>query len=414
MTKEQIKLLVREKLHSKRIILFGAGIVAEEFYQEYKDCLQISHCISNLSKEWGEKTFLGELDVRQYKQEELQENDYLVVCGPIAFRSIELQLEAAGMKMYENYVESKIASVILQNKKIALFYGQCILRDMYHCIVQIPMFQSEYASIYTQVVPGQAIVTNRLLYYAKELCDLYVYTPKILDHDSVYVVKRNELPADCQIISISNLVVSLYWPQVSPKLRDYNEYYLYPYNIKRDVIFGHTLYRRQDRNINKMVLENLPTKEIVERLSDEDYYSEKQILKNRNIFLKSIALAEKGVDITILDYIRDNYESVPLYQNFVHSNACIILEYIRRLLQKLELPITELNSLEEKLPELMHHGGDVPIYPSVIKHLKLKFANAETKYEVMIGNGIVSMTFREYMEHFTEYTRKTIEVSRML
>lgn len=414
MTKEQIKMLVQKNLQSKEIILFGAGAVAEEFYQEYKDKLHILYCVSNLKREWGKKSFLGELDVKQYKKSELPENTYIVVCGPVAFRTIELQLEAEEMKMYEHYVESKIASAILQNKKIALFYGQCILRDIYHCLIQIPEFQKEYASIYTQIVVGQAIVTNRLLYYAKDICDLYVYTPKILDHDSIYVVKLSELPQDCRIVSISNLVVPLYWPQISPKLRDYNELYLYPYNIKRNIIFGHTLYRREDRNISKMVLEKLSTNEIVDRLSDEDYYSEKQVLRNRNITLKSIEMAEKGVDVTILDYIKDNYQSIPLYENFVHPNPNIILEYIKRLLQKLGIATMKLSSIEEKLPELVHQGGDVPIYPSVIKHLGLKFVNEKTKYKVMAGNGIVSMTFREYMEHFTEYTRRVIEINQML
>lgn len=414
MTKEQIKSLVREKLQSKRIILFGAGIIAEEFYQEYKGSLQISHCISNLSKEWGKGAFLGELDVRQYKQEELQEDDYLIVCGPIAFRAIELQLEAAGMKMYEHYVESKIASAILKNKKIALFYGECIMRDIYQCIILVPVFQEIYAPIFTRVMRGQAVVTNRLLYYAKDVCDLYVYTPKLLDRDSVYAIDREELPPDCIVASVSNLMMFLYWPQVSFVLRQENENYLYPYDIKRDNIFGHTLYRRADLNINQMVLKGLSTKEIVDRLSDEDFYSEKQIWRHKEIFFKSVGMAEKSVDITIADYLEDNYATVPLYQNFAHAHDCIIWEYIRRLLLMLGLSAEGWDELKEELQDVAHRGGEVPIYPSVAKYLKLKFVDEQTRYEVLVGNGVESMTFREYMEHYTEYTRKAVEIIQML
>lgn len=414
MTKEEIKAFAREKLQNKRIILFGAGVMASEFYQEYKDCLNISHCVSNYKREWGEHTFQEELDVRPYKKEELQADDYLVVCGLNVFRTIELQLQADGMKMYEHYIESGIASAILQNKKIALFYGRCILRDIYKCVKKIPAFYDVYASIFSQVVWEQAIITNRLLYYAKDICDLYVYTPKILDHDSIYTISRDELPNDCKIISISNLVVCLYWPQVSPKLKEHNEWYLHPYNIKRDGIFGHTLYRREDRNINKMVLQGLSTKEIVDSLTSEDFYSEKQVLRNKDICFKSVEMAEKIVDITIVDYLRDNYMTIPLYQNFVHPNKCIIWEYIRRFLRELGLSTLGLEELEESLPDPAHRGGEVPIYPSVAKHLNLRFIDAQTRYEVMLGNGIEYMTFREYMEHFTEYTRKAIETIRML
>ena len=79
MTKEEIKALVREKMSSKRIVLFGAGVVAEEFYEAHKDLLNISHCVSNIQKEWGEGAFMeGELDVRQYRPEDIEENDYII------------------------------------------------------------------------------------------------------------------------------------------------------------------------------------------------------------------------------------------------------------------------------------------------------------------------------------------------
>lgn len=414
MTKEEIKALVRENLQSKRIILFGAGVIAEEFYQEHKECLRISHCVSNLPKEWGEGAFLGELDVRQYKQEEVQEDDYIVVCGPLAFRIIELQLEAVGLKMYEHYIESKLATAILENKKIAVFYGQCIMRDIYHCIIQIPAFQEVYTSIFTQVVHEQAIIINRLLYYAKNICDLYVYTPKILDRDSIYAISKEEFSPDCIVMSVSNLMVFLYWPQVSPILRKPNEYYLYPYDIKRDEVFGHTLYQRGDLNINKMVLQGVPTKKIVDQLSNEDFYSEKQIWRHKEIFFKSVGMAEKAVDITILDYLEDNYTKVPLYQNFAHPHNCIIWEYVKRLLLMLGLSIEGWEDLKEELDDVAHRGGEVPIYPSTAKHLKLEFINEQTRYEVIVGNGVELMTFREYIEHYAEYTRKAVEIIQML
>ncbi len=414
MTKEQIKALVREKLQSKRIILFGAGVIAEEFYQEHKECLRISHCVSNLQKEWGERAFLGELDVKQYKQEELEEGDYLVVCGPLAFRTIELQLEADGLKIYEHYIESKLASAIWQNKKIAVFYGECIMRDIYRCIIRVPVFQNVYTSIFTQVIREQAVITNRLLYYAKDVCDLYIYTPKLLDRDSIYAVHKEELPPDCIVVSVSNLVMILYWPQVSYVLRQTNENYLYPYDIKRDEIFGHILYRRGDLNINAMVLQGLSTKEIVDRLSDEDFYSEKQIWRHKEIFFKSVGMAEKAVDITILDYLKDNYSTISLYQNFAHPNNCVIWEYVRRLLIRLGFSIEGWDDLKEKLNDAAHRGGEVPIYPSTAKHLKLNFINEQTRYEVIVGNGIEQMTFRECIEHYAEYTRKAVEIIKML
>lgn len=411
--KEQIKALVKERMSNRRIILFGAGVIAEEFYEEYKDILNISHCVSNIKKEWGKEMFLEKLDVKRFDKKEIGEKDYLIVCGPIAFRSIEQQLNVDGFKMYEDFVESHIASAIFQGKKIALFYGQCILRDMYQCIIQIPAFTEKYTAIWTQALKDQAVLTNRIVFYTKELCDLYVYTPKLLDHDSIYFLSPDELPKACQIVSVSNLVVSLYWPQIDTKVTSFNEWYLHPYHIKRDMDFYHSLYRRADCNINKMVSEGKTTAQIVNCLSDEGYYSKKQIEGNKKLCFKLIDIAEKNIDIKVGDYIRENYHTTMLYQNFTHPNKCIIWEYIRRLFNKIGISVPELSQLEEEAPKHVHQGGDVPIYPGVAKYMNLDFVNENTKYEIVTGRESVYMTFTEYIEHYVEYTRKAMEIIRL-
>lgn len=413
MTKEQIKSIIRDKMASKRIILFGAGVVAEEFYEEYKDELNISHCVSNMKSEWGEKALLGEIDVCKYRKEDITQNDYLIVCGPFAFRTIELQLYADGLKMYENFVESSIAKAVFSGKKIALFYGQCVLRDIYKCIVQVPAFTEEYSSVFTQTNKGQSVVINRLLYHMKDICDLYVYTPKVLDRDSVYSLGKNDFNDECKVISLSNIVVSLYWPEIEMDSSIYNEWYLHPYNSPRDLDFYHTLYRRADLNINKMILNGDSTKKILEILSDDNFYSEKEVTRNARIALRSVDIAERKIDITIGDYIKENYAKKMLYQNLVHATKYIIWEYVRRLLAKLEISREEVLILEQQSPMHIHEGGDVPIYPSVVKSLKLEFVNESYRYEVITGRGIQYMTFREYMEHYIEYTRKAMKIKTM-
>lgn len=413
MTKEEIKSLVREKMSTKRIVLFGAGEVAEEFFEEHKDKLNISHCVSNIESEWGEKVFLGELDVNKYCKEELQENDYIIVCGPVAFRTIELQLNEDGMRMYEHFVESKIAKAIYEGKRIALFYGQCVLRDIYEEIIHVPSFRKEYAAVFTQTNKGQTVVINRLLFYLKDLCDIYIYTPKILDRDSAYSLALEELPKNCKVISVSNLIVSIYWPQINADLEGYNEWYLYPYNAERDMDFFHTMYRREDSNINRLVLEGKTTNEIVNILSADDFYTEKEVKRHLNLSLKLIDIAERDIDIKMADYIRENYRRDVIYQNYIHANKCIIWEYVRRLLKEIDVSSEEADELERKAPLHSHQGGDVPIYPSVAKHLQLDFIDDETRYEVMTGRGIVLMSFEEYTEHYVEYTKKAMEIKQM-
>lgn len=72
-----------------------------------------------------------------------------------------------------------------------------------------------------------------------------------------------------------------------------------------------------------------------------------------------------------------------------------------------------MSQIEEEAPDHIHLGGDVPIYPSVVKHLQLDFINDTTKYEIITGEGSVYMTFAEYIEHYAEYTKKAMEIMRI-
>ena len=162
-----------------------------------------------------------------------------------------------------------------------------------------------------------------------------------------------------------------------------------------------------------MILNGDSTKKILEILSDDNFYSEKEVTRNARIALRSVDIAERKIDITIGDYIKENYAKKMLYQNLVHATKYIIWEYVRRLLAKLEISREEVLILEQQSPMHIHEGGDVPIYPSVVKSLKLEFVNESYRYEVITGRGIQYMTFREYMEHYIEYTRKAMKIKTM-
>ena len=119
------------------------------------------------------------------------------------------------------------------------------------------------------------------------------------------------------------------------------------------------------------------------------------------------------MDIAVGDFIEDNYRSIRLYQNYIHSNKIVVWEYVRRLLNQIGVSTSEVAQLEKESPEHIHEGGDVPIYPSVAKCLNLEFIDKKTIYEVMTGKEIVYMTFGEYIEHYAEYTRKAMEIVHM-
>ncbi len=406
MTKEQIKEISRENLLNKNIILFGAGDVAEKFYLQNRHRLNISHCVSNLKKQWGERSFLNELDVKEFRKEDIRENDYLVVCGVYAFRRIEPQLLDCGFCMYEHFIESTIANCFLENKKIALFRGSCILRDIYECITTSKTFAEQYVPIFATDSMVTSKFDNNALYYISQLCDVYIYSYRMLQRDKIFLL-NGELPDGCNVISVSNISFPGYWPQADPEIHNSNKYLIHPYNSKRDLVFYHTMYRLEDVNINRLVDEGKDFDEIYSLISSKDYYDEKTVKRNLKVAFKSVQIAEQFADIKVMDFIKENYEQRRVFQNFSHMHKCVTWTYVRRLYEKLQLPLEECDELEELSPNYIHHGGDIPIYPSVAKALELEWYDEDMEYEIMTYHGVEKMTFKEYVQHYVEYTKKT-------
>lgn len=410
MTKEQIIIKSRENLLEKRIILFGVGEVAQKFYQKNRNRLKISHCVSNMKEQWGKQAFLNELDVVEFKSENIGPNDYLIVCGPFAFRQIEIQLINCGFRMFEHFIESSIAECVLENKKIALFRGSCILRDIYECVITSKTFTEQYAPIYATDNYAVSKFDNRVLYYASKICDCYIYSYRMLRRDKVYLLTDEELPKDCVKISVSNITFPGYWPQADPEIRNSNKYLIHPYNSKRDLIFHHTMYRLEDTNINRFMDEGKEFEEIYSLISSKDFYDEKAVKRNLKIAFKSVQIAEQFADIKAMDFIKDNYDKRMLFQNFAHMHKCVIWTYVRRLFEKLQLASEECDALEEMSPKYIHHGGDIPIYPSVARALELTWYDENMKYEIMTYHGVEEMTFEQYVRHYVEYTKRAKEI----
>lgn len=405
MTKEQIKEISKENLLNKNIILFGVGDAAEKFYQQNKQRLNIVHCVSNLKKDWGKHIFLDELDVKEFSKEDIGANDYLVICGEDIFHQVEMQLIDYGFCMYEHYIESTIANCFLENKMIALFRGSCILRDIYECIATSRIFAEQYASIFTMDNTATSKFDNNTLYYISQICDVYIYSYRMLRRDEIYLL-NNELPDGCKVISVSNISFPGYWPQADSEIRNTNKYLIHPYNSKRDLVFYHVMYRLEDVNINRLVDEGKDFEEIYSLISSEDYYDEKTVKRNLKVAFKSVQIAEQFADIKVMDFIKENYGKRKVFQNFAHMHKCVVWAYIRKLYEKLQLPIDECDELEALSPNYIHHGGDIPIYPSVAKALELSWYDEDMEYEIMTYHGVEKMTFKEYVRQYVEYIKR--------
>lgn len=404
--KARLRQKILDYLQKREIVIFGAGIMAHEFYERYKNKLNFAFCVTNDSREWGKKRFCGELDVRQYSVQALKGKYYIVLCAYLAFDSIASQMECDGYDMFHDFVDYKAAEAVLDGKKLAFFYGTCILRDAYHLLERVPAFVEQYVSVFMQASPEEkeTMAEFRRFYYGKALCDTYVYARKLI-HDNM---QKKDLPSDCSMIGVSNVIFSGYWPQLH-NMR-YNENWLFDVMAPFDNNFWHLMYTREDANITTLVKEGKTPEEIYKILSADDYYSEKDMNKHLRICFKTIEMAEQGVDVKVGDFIRSQYKKKQIYQDYTHPKKSVLWEYAKQILEHLDVYDEHLENIMEESPEYIHRSSDMPIYPSVAKILDLPWVDANIRYEVITCKGIQLMTFKEYVLHYAEYTQAALKL----
>lgn len=65
-----------------------------------------------------------------------------------------------------------------------------------------------------------------------------------------------------------------------------------------------------------------------------------------------------------------------------------------------EVEMLETSGNSEVEKSFASHCTEIPVYPSVAKHMDLEWCNQETTYDVTFYNGIRKLTFEEYVRSY--------------
>lgn len=411
MEKQRLRAGILGHLRNRELVLFGAGEVARGFYNRYKEELNFAFSVTNNSREWGEKRFCQELDIKPYSEQELKGRYYIVLCIYFGFDEVAVQLECDDYIMFDDFVDYKIAEAILEYKKIAFFYGNCVVRDIHQMVKWVPAFREQYSSTFIQSRKNETMFDIRRLYYGKKVCDAYIYGQKLINLSDPYNMQREDLPNDCKMIGVSTLTFHGYWPQQLQNVK-YSDDWIFEVTAPFDNYFWHLMYAREDLNLKRLVEEGRTPEEICDIVSAEDFYSEKEVKKHLRMCFKSLEMVERGMDVRVSDFIKKNYQKERLYQDYIHLKKPVLWEYVKQVLQYLEVEEAELDEIIETSPEYVHQAGDIPIYPSVAKHLGLDWVKKDTVYEILTCKGVRFMTFREYVIHYSRYLQASLELQK--
>ena len=143
--------------------------------------------------------------------------------------------------------------------------------------------------------------------------------------------------------------------------------------------------------------------ETIDLIQQDDFYQPEYVLDNLAATLKELRRRETELDISISDFIEQNYQQQKLFHTFNHPGVVLLSYLANCILEILEIPVNKQSQQSEVLDFTAF-----PIYPSVAKALKLEFA---TKPQYSIKGETLSLA--ETVTLFFDFYRKNPELVKL-
>lgn len=394
----EIKAIIKNKLETSDLILWGYTDTAKEFYKDNKERFRICGCVTEQRKH---PEYLDEeqtIPIVEWDKYVVGDKDYVIVFAS-PFVHIENQILASGLQIFEEYVDAHLLKAVLSDKKIAIISGGCQIAAICDFIQQLPCFTDEYQSFRFSTHRWKSRWSLKSLSYLKNLCDVYICMRH--EEEDIKFFSPEELPESCKIITVPFILARLCWPQMkSGWKKALNEYFM-----KDRSTTHHGPFEYGDNNINRMMREGKDVDEIVQALTSYDFYSEEQVQMHIDAVLRILEYEENGCDVKIAQYVRENYRNKMLYRDLAHPEHCVIWEVILQLLDILQIDVSEevrrqIRNNEVYVPSYDRHCTQVPVYPSVAKHMGLNWWKEDMRYDVTFYGGVRSLTFEEYIRSY--------------
>ena len=308
-----------------------------------------------------------------------------------------------GLRFGKDYVDeyTAIRRYGQPHKKLAVFYGNCQVHDYYDCLNMSGAFNSEYDSVYFKYLEYPRWKED-FLEGLLDICDLLIMSNECFDEKfrncDKYVRKNN---AAAKVIHITTYSFRGYFPQTNPHIQAKGEF---------DIINEYfNTFHREDTFVNDMIKHGLSCEEIIERVTSGNSFSPESVKRSLDIALKQLEVMDRKSDITIADYVRDNYRKRRLFKDPVHMENELVWYVANRLLELLGI---EVNA---RIPEKeIHYFTELPIYPEVKSALGLEWVDENTHYRVRMQEGMIGLDTAQFYERYYELARNAYEIKGSL
>lgn len=377
----------------KEIWIYGAGNNGGRFYGEQRDRgVRVAGFLSNYEIE---ESFQG-LPVIRPGELLNRENPYVVICSD-AWEMMGRELENLGYQGLRDYCFPEWIP-----KRLFISVGVC---QVYYT-AKLLNASAGFKALFHHLVffqPGGFLSSFadevRVREYG-DVCDTVFYRRKSFESDemsdaSCEVIEKYY--AGCRRISIP---FYYFFGQHMQATRNTN-----PYEVQTKPPYY--LYFRGDSEINRLAEAGVPTEEIMERVSDPAYWTEKEIRENLQKEIHKVKILDKLSSVKIAGFVEAHYREFPIFRDGTHFGMELSIFIADRILEMLDImPFCGEEAdraVEEAEPPLK---ACMPVYPCVVRALDLKFGKADSIYAYVKADASVDQVdFREYVRRYAEYVR---------
>lgn len=346
----------------KQINLYGTGENALKYIVLNKSTINIVKVISN--DQYLESSFCG-IQVCRFNEalSDLNQRYTVVAASVPAYYEIKQKLQNTyGLVEFYNFEH-----IDTYGKKKAFVYGNCHTGPIIEMLRYNRFFAKDYGIYPLLQIQEirQRDGINDLMNHALQYCDLFIH--QCIFEKNIYGDEYSSqnlirfLPNKCIVIGIPNLYrmpLFLY-----PQMPGYDNQIMhegYNYFPFRDTFI--------DNNQSQTDLW------IAKNIESEDIYKKDIILEGQELFWEKLLNRENDWDITISDYIKENFRNEQTFFDPNHPTNKVLNEISRRILLALNMDddcrYDRVDSLD---------SFELPIYGCVRRALGLEFMQMQLR-----------------------------------
>lgn len=366
---------------NKPIIVFGTGVdgfrclnVLSRQYNVRPEYFVVNNCQQDKIKDFS---------VLECSRENIKGKFVIVATRETTYISIKEQFCKMGLMEFKDFIYYE-----WMFKKLVLLHGNCHLDVVESLLRSSSRFCNQY-SIYP-LFRICMIQEERIPLEVLHNVDLWIHED-IQENNSYSYFFSDKYLRDNMSDSIKEIIIphlfglgKLLFPYSEPNTRNprlSNEQ-------DRNGMFPHA-----DLLIDRCVEKGLSIEKIVECCLDENALSAYEVMRNFENYMEKIRFREKNWDIKIADYISENYRKCKLFYDMGHPTNVLLKHITEKLLQKLDIN-------EEIYTDLCLDYHEVPVYPTVRKHLKLDWEEKFIRQSDMAKRIESQMDMEEYVREY--------------